>query len=288
MRRFGRISSAVAALLMAAIGPVLAQQPKSDGGATQPAPQQPQSGQPAADAPALPDPYKLNMLIRSSIIALNQANQTGNYTVLQDLAAPAFRASNDSARLAQIFAPLRQRNLDLTPILFFTPKLSPTPHFTPQGVLRLTGFFPTAPERVNFDLYFQSVKGEWRIFGIGVTTSPADLTAATEPQAPSAGERNGASGEKQANAAKSAVRGSPVPPPAKKPETPRQAAVQPQGGAVEEANAVQNRTNNNATRIDLSKASEQFVARDEPAKEETGVTESAPSAWSGFNPFDWR
>jgi hypothetical protein len=271
-------------MLMAASGPVLAQQPKSDGGAKQ----QPQGGKPAADAPALPDPYKLNMLIRSSIIALNQANQTGNYTVLQDLAAPAFRATNDSARLGQIFAPLRQRNLDLSPILFFTPKLSRDPHFTPQGVLRLTGFFPTAPERVNFDLYFQSVEDEWRIFGIGVTTSPADVTAAAEPQAPNAGKRDGAASDKQANAAKPAAQGQGAPPPAKKPAAPRQAATQPQGGASEGAKAVQNRTSNNATRIDLSKAPEQFVTQDEAAKEETDRADSEPSGWSGFNPFGWR
>ena len=275
-------------MLMAAIGPAIAQQPKPDGGAKQPVPQQPQGGEPAADTRALPDPYKLNMMIRSSIIALNQANMTGNYTVLQDLAAPAFRATNDSARLAQIFAPLRQRNLDLSPILFFTPKLSRDPHFTPQGVLRLTGFFPTAPERVNFDLYFQSVEDEWRIFGIGVTTSPADVTAAAEPQAPNAGKRDGAASDKQADAAKPAAQGQGAPPPAKKPAAPRQAATQPQGGASEGAKAVQNRTSNNATRIDLSKAPEQFVTQDEAVENEAGGSESQPGGWSAFNPFDWR
>jgi hypothetical protein len=276
-------------MLMAAIGPAVAQQPKPDGGAKQPVPQQPQGGEPAADTRSLPDPYKLNMMIRSSIIALNQANQTGNYTVLQDLAAPAFRATNDSARLAQIFAPLRQRNLDLSPILFFTPKLSRDPHFTPQGVLRLTGFFPTAPERVNFDLYFQSVEDEWRIFGIGVTTSPADVTAAAEPQAPKAGKPNGAAGKKQqADAAKSAAQASNAPPPAKKADAPRQAATEPRGGAGDGAKAVRNRTSNNATRIDLSKAPEQFAAPDEAVENEADGAESQPGGWSGFNPFDWR
>ena len=34
---------------------------------------------------AMPDAYKLNMLIRTTLIALSQANQTGNYSVLRDL-----------------------------------------------------------------------------------------------------------------------------------------------------------------------------------------------------------
>ena len=146
------------------------------------------TAQPSAPAgPEMPDPYKLNLMIRSAVIALNHANKTGNYTVLQDLAAPSFRASNNSERLAQIFADLRQRNLDLTPILFFTPKLLRQPQILPNGILRLAGYFPTNPERVNFQLYYQMVNKQWRIFGIGVTTSRNDVTAAITPQT-----RNGA------------------------------------------------------------------------------------------------
>jgi hypothetical protein len=126
----------------------------------------------------MPDAFKLNLLIRSSIIALNQANQTGNYTVLQDLGAPAFRAANNSAKLAQIFEALRQRKLDLSPVLFFTPKLLAEPQMAPNGLLRMVGFFPTEPERVNFDLIYQLSDGQWRLFGIGVSTSPAEVTSA--------------------------------------------------------------------------------------------------------------
>ena len=136
------------------------------------------------------------MMIRSSIIALNQANQTGNYTVLQDLGAPAFRSSNNSARLAQVFTQLRQRNLDLSPVLFFSPKLVQQPKIAPNGLLRLVGYFPTTPEQVNFDLYFQQVAGEWRVFGIGLSTSPIEATAAIPPVAQPS-EQNAPAGQPQ-------------------------------------------------------------------------------------------
>ena len=42
-----------------------------------------------------------------------------------------------------------------------------------QGMVRVTGFFPTEPERVNFDFIFQPVQGQWRLFGIAVKTSPS-------------------------------------------------------------------------------------------------------------------
>jgi hypothetical protein len=47
----------------------------------------------------------LLILIRSSLIALNQANVTGNYSVLRDIGAPDFKQANGADRLAQIFAP---------------------------------------------------------------------------------------------------------------------------------------------------------------------------------------
>lgn len=121
---------------------------------------------------SVPDAYKLNMMIRTTLIALNQANRTGNYTVLRDLSAPAFARTNDAARLAEIFAKLRKRDLDLSPILFFQPKLRQEPAITDNGLLRLTGFFETKPEQISFDMLFQSVEEDWRLFGLAVDVAP--------------------------------------------------------------------------------------------------------------------
>jgi len=51
--------------------------------------------------------------VRSTLLTLNDANHSGNYTVLHDLAAPDFQAKNSAADLAQSFADLRRRNFDL-------------------------------------------------------------------------------------------------------------------------------------------------------------------------------
>jgi hypothetical protein len=191
----------------------------------------------------VPDAFKLNLMIRSSIIALNQANKTGNYTVLQDLSAPAFRAANDSTRLAQIFAHLRSRNLDLTPVLFFTPKLTQEPVINAGGIMRLTGFFPTQPEQVNFDLYFQQLNGDWRIFGIGVSVTPNDQTAAL-PAQPGAPAQAAATPPSKPQAQPRA---------AAKKEPPASGGTGKQKPPATTETAVENRTTSNAVRIDLSK-----------------------------------
>jgi hypothetical protein len=133
---------------------------------------------------AMPNDDKLILLINSSLIALNQANATGNYTVLRDIGAPGFQQANSPERLAKVFGKLRNRQLDLTPILLFQPKLYRKPEMNDQGMLRITGYFPTAPERVNFDLIFQPVQGKWRLFGIAANTERVQpAQAAPGPQA---------------------------------------------------------------------------------------------------------
>jgi hypothetical protein len=126
----------------------------------------------------LPDEFQLNMLIRSMVIAVNQANKTGNYTVLRDLGSPRFRKSNSAERLAAIFEAQRKSKFDLSPILFFTPKLLRPAELSEEGMLRMTGFFDTRPQRVAFDFLFEDIKGEWQLYGINIATTAAPSGAA--------------------------------------------------------------------------------------------------------------
>jgi hypothetical protein len=107
------------------------------------------------------------------LLTLNDANRTGNYTVLRDLAAPDFQTRNTAADLAQIFADLRRRNFDLYGAALLAPQLTAAPMLDAEKRLLLTGFFPTRPQQINFDLSFQSVGGQWRLFGIAIATPDA-------------------------------------------------------------------------------------------------------------------
>jgi len=148
--------------------------------------------QTTAQQPAVPDAYKMDMLIRTVLIALSQANLTGNYTVLRDLGSPSFQSTNTAARLTEAFTELRQRKLDFSPILFFNPKLVRQPAIDDAGRLRLTGFLDTQPERINFDMMFEYVGGDWRLFGLAVQMQPAPAaTAAT-------GQKNAPAAKKKA------------------------------------------------------------------------------------------
>ena len=94
--RLGRFGAALA-ILVAGVVTTDAQQPQSS-----PPPPPAQQAQPAGK-PANIDRNGVLMLVRSTILALDQANKTGNYTVLRDLGAPGFQV-NTAAKLAEIFA----------------------------------------------------------------------------------------------------------------------------------------------------------------------------------------
>jgi hypothetical protein len=155
-----------------------AQAPKQQ----QPAPKQQPQQQPSAPKPAQIDRNGVLILIRTTLLALDQANKTGNYTVLRDLGAPDFQA-NSAAQLAEIFAQQRKDNVDLSGVAVIDPQLTLLPQIEGNGLMRMAGFFPSVPTQVNFELLYAPVDGRWRLFGLSVSFGQA---APAAPQPPAA------------------------------------------------------------------------------------------------------
>lgn len=126
----------------------------------------------------VPAPPVLLALLRGTLAAVNQANVTGNYSVLRDLGSPNFRENYNAAELADRFRPWRENALDFAAILLLDAKLSRAPEIDGHGVLRLAGFFPTAPLRIGFDLGFEAVGGNWRLSTISVDARTLDAESA--------------------------------------------------------------------------------------------------------------
>ena len=107
--------------------------------------------------------------------------------MLRDLGTPQFQAMNTDALLAEIFGGLRLRNLDFSPVLFFDPKLIRPAAVQSSGMLRLTGYIDTRPERVLFDMGFESVQGQWRLAAIVV-----DMNVPSAEQKPAGAAKDSA------------------------------------------------------------------------------------------------
>jgi hypothetical protein len=176
-----------------------------------------------APKPAQIDRNGVLILIRSTLLALDQANKTGNYTVLRDIGAPGFQ-SNTAARLGDIFAKLRSDNLDLAGVAVIDPQLNLLPQIEASGLMHMAGFFPSVPTQVNFDLSFAPVNGQWRLFGISVSLGQSAPVAPEPPSPPSppvTQKEPAANTAKQPAAAKSAPAIKPTSPDNKPADSPQ-------------------------------------------------------------------
>lgn len=135
----------------------------------------------------MPDADKIVLLLRATLLTVDDALQTGNYTVLRDMGAPGFREANTAAKLTQIFAPLAAQGVDLTVAAILAPQLTEVPAIDPQRqMLRLKGFFPSQPQQINFEVLYEPVAGRWRLFGVSVALAQPEQARVSEPPAASA------------------------------------------------------------------------------------------------------
>jgi hypothetical protein len=139
--------------------------------------------------PAQIDRNGVIILIRSTLLALDDANKTGNYSVLRDLGAPGFQLGNTDARLAEIFAAERKDNLDLSGVAVLEPQLTVLPQIEANGMMRMAGFFPSVPTQVNFELLYAPVNRQWRLMGLSVSLGQSGPVAPAPPAPQASAER---------------------------------------------------------------------------------------------------
>ncbi|WP_269617587.1 hypothetical protein [Zhongshania sp. BJYM1] len=106
----------------------------------------------------------------STFLAIEQANDTLNYSVFREIAAPEFQRKNTTEDIAELFYGLRKSGVDLSRALLLQPEYEIAPQIGATGLLRMRGKFAMPPEVVNFDLLYQMIYGEWRLLGVAVVT----------------------------------------------------------------------------------------------------------------------
>ena len=128
-------------------------------------------------------------LIKSTIMAVQHANQTGNYSVLRDLGTPVFRERFDQAQLTAAFFNLRSRGVNLMPVLFLAPNLTKQPEITDGNELRLVGNFPTQPLQIQYEMLFLQIDGIWRLDGLSVDAVQTPKPVSLNTPAPAAAQQ---------------------------------------------------------------------------------------------------
>jgi hypothetical protein len=116
----------------------------------------------------VPSERALEVLVKTSLLSFNDANVTGNYTVLHQKLSKPFRQEFPPERLQEAFKEFREKNIDIELVAALKPVYEPAPSIDAQGKLIVKGYFPTEPVRVNFELDFIPSDAEWKLVSIHV------------------------------------------------------------------------------------------------------------------------
>ncbi|WP_439613394.1 hypothetical protein [Reyranella sp.] len=116
----------------------------------------------------VPSDRVLETLVKASLLTLNDANVTGNYSVLHAKLSKPFRQQFSPEKLKATFREFSQGNADFDIIAAMKPAYDPPPEVDGDGKLVAKGSFPTEPSRLLFELEFIPSDGEWKLIRIHV------------------------------------------------------------------------------------------------------------------------
>ena len=121
----------------------------------------------SAMAATLPDDSEQEILIKTTLMTFNDANLTGNYTVLHDKAATAFRKQLPPDKLADAFKDFRDKKVNIESIVADEIDSGGEARID-DGVLILKGRFKDDTRRIRYDLKFVREDNSWKLIGINV------------------------------------------------------------------------------------------------------------------------
>lgn len=126
----------------------------------------------SSDAVPMPSAGALTVLVQSTLGTLNDANLTGDYSVLLKKSSDGFRRANTTGDLILGFAQFQEQGIDLSPATIYPIVWSQAPVIEGQS-LRLMGAVDSQPQAILFDLGFTLEDGKWKLAAISVGLSPA-------------------------------------------------------------------------------------------------------------------
>jgi hypothetical protein len=121
-----------------------------------------------AAAQGVPNDISQEVLIKSTLLTFNDANVTGNFTVLHAKLSKPFREQFSPEKLKQAFKAFQDNHIDFAIIAAKKPIMKEPAKIDGRGILTLNGHFDTTPRQVHFELGFIRSDGDWRPIRINV------------------------------------------------------------------------------------------------------------------------
>jgi hypothetical protein len=127
-------------------------------------------------AQSLPTGGVEEVLVKTSLLTLNDANLTGNYDVLHAKMARAFRDKFGAEVLKQAFKSFSGHHID---VIAAKPIVSTSEAtINDEGALMLRGYLDATPSRLSYELDFAVSEGEWQLITLDVNVKEPPTSVA--------------------------------------------------------------------------------------------------------------
>jgi hypothetical protein len=133
-------------------------------------------GMPAGAAETVPSPTTQEVLIKTSLLTLNDAIVSGNFTVPHARLAKPFREQFEPSDLKRAFKSFADQKIDMAVISAAAPVATDDAQIDNRGALLLRGRFDVGRSRVSYKLDFLPSEGEWKPIGLNVDLNTLDAS----------------------------------------------------------------------------------------------------------------
>ena len=114
----------------------------------------------------LPDDNEQEILVKTTLMTFNDANLTGNYSVLHGKASKPFREQLPVDKLADVFKEFSDKKVNIESIV--ADEISAVDAKIDDAILSLKGRFKDETRRIRFDLKYIREDNAWKLVGINV------------------------------------------------------------------------------------------------------------------------
>lgn len=122
------------------------------------------------------------VLVRTTLLTLNDALKTGNFSIFRDYIAPSVREQNGALQLFKTYAHLIDRRLDLSAVAILEPKYDPAPQIDASGRLIVSGSYPEPSLTIRFSIAYELVARRWKIYGLNLTAERGHSSGVVKPK----------------------------------------------------------------------------------------------------------
>jgi hypothetical protein len=126
-----------------------------------------------ADAQKVPPEKELKTMARDSLLAFNEAVQEKNFAGFhKHELATLFRDQMPLEKFTTVFKEFLEKGYDISNIAKTEPVFDEPAKIDGNGVLAVSGSYPTKPNKVIFKLKYLQEKSAWKLVGINVQVLP--------------------------------------------------------------------------------------------------------------------